>query len=123
MHCASIAICDCWYVYGYHGPDGIYQIAKTVHDKTKNLASLLKENGFDIKHDQFFDTIRFGVNGKNINLEKLKANLRTYENGDIGISIDETTSQNDINELLKFFKCNKDSKDNYSLKETDHPST
>ena len=102
----------------YHGPDGIYQIAKTVHDKTKNLASSLKENGFDIKHDQFFDTIRFGVNGKNINFEKLKANLRNYENGDIGISIDETTSQNDINELLKFFECSEDSKNNYSLKET-----
>ena len=102
----------------YHGPDGIYQIAKTVHDKTKNLASSLKENGFDIKHDQFFDTIRIGVNGKNINFEKLKANLRNYENGDIGISIDETTSQNDINELLKFFECSEDSKNNYSLKET-----
>ena len=102
----------------YHGPDGIYQIAKTVHDKTKNLASSLKENGFDIKHDQFFDTIRIGVNGKNINFEKLKANLRNYENGDIGISIDETTSQNDINELLKFFECGGDSKNNYSLKET-----
>ena len=88
----------------YHGPDGIHQIAKTVHDKTKNLASSLKENGFDIKHDQFFDTIRFGVNGKNINFEQLKANLRTYENGDIGISIDETTSQNDINEVLKLEK-------------------
>ena len=102
----------------YHGPDGIYQIAKTVHDKTKNLASSLKENGFDIKHDQFFDTIRIGVNGKNINFEKLKANLRNYENGDIGISIDETTSQNDINELLQFFECSQGSKNNYSLKET-----
>ena len=102
----------------YHGPDGIHQIAKAVHDKTKNLASSLKENGFDIKHDQFFDTIRFGVNGKNINFEQLKANLRTYENGDIGISIDETTSQNDINELLQFFECSEDSKNNYSLKET-----
>ena len=102
----------------YHGPDGIHQIAKTVHDNTKNLASSLKKNGFDIKHDQFFDTIRFGVNGKNINFEKLKANLRTYENGDIGISIDETTSQNDINELLQFFECSQGSKNNYSLKET-----
>jgi len=102
----------------YHGPDGIHQIAKAVHDKTKNLASSLKENGFDIKHDQFFDTIRFGVNGKNINFEQLKANLRTYENGDIGISIDETTSQNDINELLQFFECSQGSKNNYSLKET-----
>ena len=102
----------------YHGPDGIHQIAKAVHDKTKNLASSLKENGFDIKHDQFFDTIRFGVNGKNINFEQLKANLRTYENGDIGISIDETTSQNDINELLQFFECSQGSKNNYYLKET-----
>tara|TARA_B100001758_G_scaffold51106_1_gene41596 strand:+ start:1229 stop:4021 length:2793 start_codon:yes stop_codon:yes gene_type:complete len=101
----------------YHGPDGIYQIAKTVHEKTKNLASSLKENGFEIKHDQFFDTIRFGANGKNINFEKLKANLRIYENGDIGISVDETTSQNDINELLQFFECGEDSKNDYTLKE------
>ena len=102
----------------YHGPDGIYQIAKTIHEKTKNLASSLKENGFDIKHDQFFDTIRFGVNGKNINFEKLKANLRIYENGDIGISVDETTSQNDINELLQFFECGGDPKNDYALEET-----
>jgi len=102
----------------YHGPDGIYQIAKTIHEKTKNLASSLKENGFDIKHDQFFDTIRFGVNGKNINFEKLKANLRIYENGDIGISVDETTSQNDINELLQFFGCGGDPKNDYALEET-----
>ena len=101
----------------YHGPKGIFQIAKTIHENTKVLASSLKENGYEIRHDQFFDTIRFGTNGKNINFENLKINVRSYEGGDIGISIDETTSENDIKKLLQIFECNEVSNNFFALKE------
>ena len=41
----------------YHGPKGILQIANTIHENTKRLASSLEENGYEIRYDQFFDTI------------------------------------------------------------------
>ena len=101
----------------YHGPKGIHQIAKTIHENTKRLASSLKENGYEIRHDQFFDTIRFGVNGKNINTENLNINFRYFKDGDIGISIDETISKSDIDDLLEIFKCKEQSSEYFTLRE------
>ena len=101
----------------YHGPKGIHQIAKTIHENTKRLASSLKENGYEIRHDQFFDTIRFGVNGKNINTENLNINFRYFKDGDIGISIDETISKSDIDDLLEIFKCKEQSSGHFTLRE------
>jgi glycine dehydrogenase len=101
----------------YHGPKGIHQIAKTIHENTKRLASSLKKNGYEIRHDQFFDTIRFGVNGKNINTENLNINFRYFKDGDIGISIDETISESDIYDLLNIFKCKEQSSEYFTLRE------
>jgi len=101
----------------YHGPKGIHQIAKTIHEKTKRLASSLKENGYEIRHDQFFDTIRFGTNGKSLNTENRNINFRHYNNGDIGVSIDETTSHSDINNLLEVFECKEQVGDLFMLRE------
>ena len=102
----------------YHGPKGIFQIANAIHGNAKRLASSLKENGYEIRHDQFFDTIRFGTNGKKINTEDLGVNFRHFNNGDIGISLDETTSESDIDNLLKLFKCKDKPSDHFTLKET-----
>jgi len=101
----------------YHGPKGIHQIAKTIHEKTKRLASSLKENGYEIRHDQFFDTIRFGTNGKSLNTENCNINFRHFNDGDIGISIDETTSHSDINDLLEVFECKEQAGDHFMLRE------
>ena len=101
----------------YHGPKGIHQIAKTIHEKTKRLASSLKENGYEIRHDQFFDTIRFGTNGKSLNTENRNINFRHYNDGDIGVSIDETTSHSDINDLLEVFECKEQVGDLFMLRE------
>ncbi len=101
----------------YHGPKGIHQIAKTIHEKTKRLASSLKENGYEIRHDQFFDTIRFGTNGKSLNTENRNINFRHFNDGDIGVSIDETTSHSDINDLLKVFECKEQAGDHFMLRE------
>jgi len=101
----------------YHGPKGIHQIAKTIHEKTKRLASSLKENGYEIRYDQFFDTIRFGTNGKSLNTENCNINFRHFNDGDIGISIDETTSHSDINNLLEVFECKEQVGDLFMLRE------
>ena len=50
----------------YHGPSGIKAIANRIHNKTKSLASSLQSSGYEIVHEQFFDTIRILTNKNSI---------------------------------------------------------
>ncbi|HJL75008.1 MAG TPA: aminomethyl-transferring glycine dehydrogenase, partial [Candidatus Marinimicrobia bacterium] len=101
----------------YHGPEGIRAIAERIHKKTKNLAIALSKGGHSIIYNQFFDTIRIRLN--KISIEKLKnraetanMNFRYYENGDIGVSLDETVSPDDLSDILGVFDVDKTSKTN-----------
>lgn len=92
----------------YHGPEGIREIAIRVHKKARDLASGLQNSGHTIVHDQFFDTIRIKLNELKSseikqNAEKHNLNFRYFENGDIGISLDETVSDQDIIDILSVF--------------------
>ena len=99
----------------YHGPKGIYQIAHSVHSNARKLATALTNGGYKIVHDQFFDTIRISLNGKNLELEKAEINFRKFDNGDIGIAIDETSTHSDIAKIIKIFGVNFKSKSEYKL--------
>ena len=99
----------------YHGPKGIYEIAHSVHSNARKLATALTNGGYKIVHDQFFDTIRISLNGKNLELEKAEINFRKFDNGDIGIAIDETSTHSDIAKIIKIFGVNFKSKSEYKL--------
>jgi len=99
----------------YHGPKGIYEIAHSVHSNARKLATALTNGGYKIVHDQFFDTIRISLNGKNPELEKAEMNFRKFDNGDIGIAIDETITDSDIAKIIKIFGVNFKSKSEYKL--------
>ena len=99
----------------YHGPKGIYEIAHSVHSNARKLATALTNGGYKIVHDQFFDTIRISLNGKNPELEKAEMNFREFDNGDIGIAIDETSTDSDIAKIIKIFGVNFKSKSEYKL--------
>ena len=101
----------------YHGAEGIRAIAKRIHGKTKDLATALSAGGYHIVHDQFFDTIRIGLN--NILDDEIKnraefsnMNFRYYDNGDVGIALDETVSPGDLSDILTVFKTEKSSRTN-----------
>ena len=101
----------------YHGAEGIRAIAKRIHGKTKDLATALSAGGYHIVHDQFFDTIRIGL--KNIPDDEIKnraefsnMNFRYYDNGDVGIALDETVSPGDLSDILTVFKTKKSSRIN-----------
>jgi len=101
----------------YHGAEGIRAIAKRIHGKTKDLATALSAGGYHIVHDQFFDTIRIGLN--NIPDDEIKnraefsnMNFRYYDNGDVGIALDETVSPGDLSDILTVFKTEKSSRTN-----------
>ena len=106
----------------YHGPEGIKAIARRVHEKTKDLANALQTSGYKIVHDQFFDTIRIALSKKSSqdlkeSAESINLNFRYYDNGDIGISLDETISKGDLSDILSVFssKLSKDNNFNLSL--------
>ena len=102
---ALLAIMSSFYAI-YHGPHGLRKIATRVNNLTKNLAQKILDNGYVIKNKTFFDTIVIEVeNAENFhkNAHSQKINLRNISDSEIGISIDETTSEEDIESLINLF--------------------
>ena len=96
--------------YGvYHGPEGLKNIARKIHNIASYVNEELKDMGFKQLNDSFFDTLKFklpsGISTKDVreNAEMRSINLRYFESGEIGISIDETTNQHSLHELMAVF--------------------
>jgi len=90
----------------YHGPKGLLQIAQRVHRYTGVLAANLKTLGYTVTNETFFDTLTVAVK----NAEQLHAsahshgvNLRVIDATHVGVSLDETTSREDIALLWTVF--------------------
>ncbi|ACK67521.1 glycine dehydrogenase [Rippkaea orientalis PCC 8801] len=96
-------------MYGvYHGPDGIKNIAQRIHQLTVILAEGLKRLNYSIDPEPFFDTIRVGVGDASAKAvikaaQSRKINLRWLDEGGVGISLDETTTPQDIIDLWQIF--------------------
>ena len=89
----------------YHGPDGLRYIANKVHEHTLILADGLKRNGYQLVHNSFFDTITVQANRSDVEpmaLSKL-INLNFIDEQHVSISINETTNEEDIAELISLF--------------------
>ena len=90
----------------YHGPKGLRQIAQRVHRYTGVLAANLKTLGYTVTNDTWFDTLTIAVK----NAEQLHAsahshgvNLRVIDASHVGVSLDETTTREDIALLWTVF--------------------
>ena len=87
----------------YHGPKGLKTIAQRTHRLTTILAAGLQKLGVFVETECFFDTITLnvGTDASTVHDRAQKAgmNLRVMENGQVGISCDETTSINDVQGL------------------------
>ena len=91
----------------YHGPHGVRAIAGRIHRLTSQLASDLRQLGFKIAHEHFFDTIRVEVESSSTiieHAEKAGCNLRAFGPRAVGISFDETTTSHDIELLMSIFR-------------------
>lgn len=93
----------------YHGPEGIREIAEQVHAVAVWVAEQLVRLGYKLRHDTFFDTLRIQL-PDNVTLQEVRTialgkeiNLRYFDNGDVGISVDETTTQADAKRLVSLF--------------------
>jgi glycine dehydrogenase len=91
----------------YHGPEGLARIARRVARLTAILAAGLRELGHTVVHASAFDTlcIEAGDAGARIlaRAEAHRANLRVRGNGSLCISLDETTTREDIALLWRIF--------------------
>ncbi|MDT8394376.1 MAG: aminomethyl-transferring glycine dehydrogenase [Bacteroidales bacterium] len=97
-------------MYGaYHGPDGLRAIARDINDYTCILAGAIEKPGMQLHTRHFFDTIIFKItNGldqatvREAALQK-EINFRYFDDGRIGISLDETTTAENVQEILSLF--------------------
>jgi glycine dehydrogenase len=92
----------------YHGPDGLKAIAQRVHRLAGTLAQIIRKIGHDVVSDQFFDTIRVRLNGLSADsvmqvAASGKLNFRRFSDDTIGISLDEATSNADIQSIAEAF--------------------
>jgi glycine dehydrogenase len=93
----------------YHGPEGIKAIAERVHNIARLLAREITKLGYTQVNKKHFDTIRIDLprHVKREDIEwlslDLEMNFRYFENGQVGLSIDETTNIEDINWILEVF--------------------
>ncbi len=94
-------------MYGvYHGSEGIKQIATRVHKLTATLATGLAKLGYTIATDSFFDTLKVEASNAQDLIQAAanqKINLRLIDDHAVGISLDETTSEQDLIDLWRIF--------------------
>jgi len=87
----------------YHGAEGLRTIAGRIHRLTTLLAAGLKQHGVALKHDSWFDTLTLtGVDSHRIQGRALtrEINLRYPTDGEVGVSLNETTTAADLAELF-----------------------
>ena len=93
----------------YHGPKGLKDIAANIHRKTTVLASKLKAIGYEVKTDNYFDTLQIlpptdvTVTAIKELAEKQHINFRYIDNRSVGVSLDETTNLNGLQKILDVF--------------------
>ncbi|MGQ9837918.1 MAG: aminomethyl-transferring glycine dehydrogenase [Cyanobacteriota bacterium] len=100
----------------YHGPAGLRKIALRIYEQAHRLAARIRELGYRVGPDYFFDT--FWVQGQSpAQIQEIQAraaqkriNLRQIDERTLGISLDEATTAADLRDLFQLFAST-----NYSL--------
>ncbi len=93
----------------YHGPRGLHAIAQRVHHRTLKLADSLIGSGLKLAHENFFDTLHVDLGAKSADellsrAGKAGINLRKLDDRAVGISLDETTTEEDAEILMSIFE-------------------
>ena len=80
----------------YHGPEGLKQIASRIHSYASHVSDELQAMGYRQLNESFFDTLVIalpeGITEEDIrsHAEMREINLRYFNDGRVGISLDET---------------------------------
>jgi len=96
-------------MYGvYHGPEGLKGIASQINGKARLLEAGLNSLGFNQLNQAYFDTLQIELNNDEANqlreiAEAREINFRYFENGNVGIAVDETTLLEEVETVLQVF--------------------
>jgi len=112
---ALLAIVSAAYAI-YHGPEGIRAISERVSQLAKNFSDKLKQSGYKLYSDSFFDTVTIITKDKTEQIYKNaldnKVNIRKVNSSMLSISFDEKKNVYRANQLLKIFNCTESIKEN-----------
>ncbi len=90
----------------YHGPQRLKKIALRIHHLTDTLRKALQSKGFSISHERYFDTLTIKVSPSERQkiLERTqKINLRQDQLDTLSVSLDETTTLHDLQNIIEVF--------------------
>ena len=97
-------------MYGvYHGAEGIREIAETIHGKAVYLSEMLQAYGYAQENNQFFDTLKIwlpeGLSQESLREQAEQKHINLYydEEGWVGLSMNETCTLDDMNDLIELF--------------------
>ena len=96
-------------MYGvYHGAEGIREIAEGIHGKTVYLNEMLQAYGYEQENTEFFDTLKIvpiDTTVERIFQEAQERGINLYynEEGWVGLSLDETVTVDDMNDIIDLF--------------------
>ena len=96
----------------YHGPQGLRGIGERVHGLTSDLAASLKAGGYTLINETWFDTVCVAVdNAADVinKAESLGFNFRKIDENHIGVSLDETTTPDELVQICTVFGVDRDS--------------
>ena len=112
---ALLAIVSAAYAI-YHGPERIRAISERVSQLAKNFSDKLKQSGYKLYSDSFFDTVTIITKDKTEQIYKNaldnKVNIRKVNSSMLSISFDEKKNVYRANQLLKIFNCKESIKEN-----------
>jgi glycine dehydrogenase len=91
----------------WHGPEGLSSIAIQVHDLASRFAAAVKDAGYALEDETFFDTVSVSVPGRATDLasqaEKTGRFIRILDPDRISVNFDEASSEVDAFELAELF--------------------
>ncbi len=95
--------------YGvYHGPEGLMDIAESIHLRTATLNAALKGINLEQSNEFFFDTLKVHLKVSDASTVRVLAedaeiNFRYFDSKTVGLSLNETTTDSDIAEIIAVF--------------------
>lgn len=99
----------------YQGPDGLSALARRINLQSRQLAATLQQAGYRLRHDQFFDTLAIQTGNRTESISRAAVcagyNLRIIDQSTVGITLDETTEQSDLQALAAVFGASEFSND------------
>ncbi|MGD1841326.1 MAG: aminomethyl-transferring glycine dehydrogenase [Thermonemataceae bacterium] len=90
----------------YHGPKGLQNIAERVYGMTQLLRKGLEKLGVQVNNTNYFDTLQVSVEDSEqlrTAAEAQEINFRYFDGKLVGISLNETTTVADVQDILSVF--------------------